>query len=581
MRKTNYSPVLIFLLAASCCFSQQKKKVDSLTNLLQNPGQVCKGNCVTDTVLINTYFRLGKEFQNSNPDTAIYFHTKATTLAKQLLADARLNEQLKNFTLIKKAEAVAMTGWDYHLRTDNETAVNCFEQVLEMLKAFTESEDTILRKKSLKLKASVLSNYGIVYDNKGEYPEAIRYYTAAMEINKAIGFNQGYAVNLGNIGGLYYQQGDYTKSLDAHFKALKISSREPNSHYEAINLGNIGNVYLRLDDYPKALDYYFKALKVYEASGNKVYQTIMLGNIGVVYKQQGNFSKALECYFKALKLTEETGNRQYESANLINIGSVYNTKGDSAAKSGNRDYAVSELYPKALEYYLKSLKINEETGNKQYQVVNSGNIANVYTILKKYSLAEKYLDRSFALATELNSLDDVKQSHQYYSELYEAMNQPAKALHHYKLFIKYRDSLFNEENTKASMQKEMQFNYEKKAAADSVRIAQEKKVMDVQLEKEKTTRFALYGGLALVFVFSVFMYNRFRVTRRQKRIIEEKEKETQKQNEIITQQKLLVEDKQKEILDSIYYARRIQQSLLPTERYITRLLSGKKNSGKS
>ena len=40
-----------------------------------------------------------------------------------------------------------------------------------------------------------------------------------------------------------------------------------------------------------------------------------------------------------------------------------------------------------------------------------------------------------------------------------------------------------------------------------------------------------------------------------------KEKEAQHQKEI-------VEEKQKEILDSIRYAKRIQQSLLPTEKYI-------------
>ena len=42
----------------------------------------------------------------------------------------------------------------------------------------------------------------------------------------------------------------------------------------------------------------------------------------------------------------------------------------------------------------------------------------------------------------------------------------------------------------------------------------------------------------------------------------------QKANEIISHQKLLVEEKQKDILDSIRYAKRIQKSLLPTEKYI-------------
>ncbi|MEW6470221.1 MAG: hypothetical protein AB1458_15000 [Bacteroidota bacterium] len=43
-----------------------------------------------------------------------------------------------------------------------------------------------------------------------------------------------------------------------------------------------------------------------------------------------------------------------------------------------------------------------------------------------------------------------------------------------------------------------------------------------------------------------------------------------KAQETITQQKSMLEEKNKDITDSIRYARRIQQSLLPTEKYIER-----------
>jgi serine phosphatase RsbU (regulator of sigma subunit) len=65
----------------------------------------------------------------------------------------------------------------------------------------------------------------------------------------------------------------------------------------------------------------------------------------------------------------------------------------------------------------------------------------------------------------------------------------------------------------------------------------------------------LIAGLLLVLVFAVFMFNRFKITQKQKHLIEIKEKETQ-------QQKILIEDKQKEIVDSINYAQRIQKALL-------------------
>jgi serine phosphatase RsbU (regulator of sigma subunit) len=132
--------------------------------------------------------------------------------------------------------------------------------------------------------------------------------------------------------------------------------------------------------------------------------------------------------------------------------------------------------------------------------------------------------------------------------------------------------MLNEESIKAGAQKELQFEFDKKTTADSLRVIGEKKVMNAQLAQEKTQRFALYGGLAIVIVFAGFMYNRFKVTSSQKRIIEAKEKETHKQYEIITHQKHLVDEKQKEILDSINYASRIQKALLPNEKYIEKNL---------
>jgi hypothetical protein len=59
------------------------------------------------------------------------------------------------------------------------------------------------------------------------------------------------------------------------------------------------------------------------------------------------------------------------------------------------------------------------------------------------------------------------------------------------------------------------------------------------------------------------MFRRFRISQKQKNIIEE-------QKLLVESQKYIVEEKQKEILDSIRYAKRIQESLLPTETYIDR-----------
>ncbi len=132
------------------------------------------------------------------------------------------------------------------------------------------------------------------------------------------------------------------------------------------------------------------------------------------------------------------------------------------------------------------------------------------------------------------------------------------ALDFYKLSVVYKDSLNSAENRKASVQKEMQYEFDKKQTADSLKVVEERKTTSLKLKHEAYRRNFLYVGLVGVLVFVGFIFNRFRITQKQKQIIEE--------------QKRIVDDKQKEILDSIRYAKRIQQALLPNQKYISKFL---------
>ena len=98
-----------------------------------------------------------------------------------------------------------------------------------------------------------------------------------------------------------------------------------------------------------------------------------------------------------------------------------------------------------------------------------------------------------------------------------------------------------------------------------MKVAEEKKLSAIKLKQERTQKKYLYIGLLTIGLFGIFMYNRFRITKKQKQIIEE-------QKFIVEQQKELVDIKQKEILDSIHYAKRIQKAMFPNKNYINRIL---------
>ena len=121
-----------------------------------------------------------------------------------------------------------------------------------------------------------------------------------------------------------------------------------------------------------------------------------------------------------------------------------------------------------------------------------------------------------------------------------------------------KDTLFNADKNKEITRKEMNYEFEKKEAAQKAEQEKQQAVAEADKKKQQVILYSVLGGLLVVILFAGFIFRALRITRKQKLLIE--------------QQKKIVEDKQKEILDSIHYARRIQNAILPTEKYIDKTL---------
>jgi serine phosphatase RsbU (regulator of sigma subunit) len=112
------------------------------------------------------------------------------------------------------------------------------------------------------------------------------------------------------------------------------------------------------------------------------------------------------------------------------------------------------------------------------------------------------------------------------------------------------------------------FEVEKKETEleGKAKAEQEKMQAIARIEKKKQQFIigAFIAGLTLILIFVFFIVNRLRITSKQKRIIEKQKAIVEKQKQETEHQKLLVEAHQKEIIDSINYAKRLQMAILPT-----------------
>ena len=142
----------------------------------------------------------------------------------------------------------------------------------------------------------------------------------------------------------------------------------------------------------------------------------VLSNIGVVYWYQSNFPKALEYYLKALQIDEELGDKNGMAGRLSNIGIVYNSLED---------------YQKALEYMLKGNEIDQLLGNKQGVASNLGNIGEIYRRLSNYPKALAYDSTSLRMYEELGDKVGIARNLGNIGAVYLDQQSYSRALEYY------------------------------------------------------------------------------------------------------------------------------------------------------
>jgi serine phosphatase RsbU (regulator of sigma subunit) len=266
-------------------------------------------------------------------------------------------------------------------------------------------------------------------------------------------------------------------------------------------------------------------------------------------------------YRKTLFILKSIDEPISEAASLNGIAHIH-------LADGNIDSATYYL-DKSMEI---RLKINDPYGlannylmqmdlclakNNVSDAIDAGNKAMENAIQSKYLLAQRDIaERMY--------------------KIYKSRNEPFKALQMHELYYSLRDSIDKTENQKEIIRREYSYQYEKQRLSDSLRREEDKRIDDErhrsELQQEETRRNSLFVILALVLLFALFIFNRFRVIKKQRDVIRIKEEETARQKAMLAHQNEMLEEKQKEIFDSINYARRLQDAILPPNKLVQILL---------
>jgi len=413
------------------------------------------------------------------------------------------------------------------------------------------ARDLAIKLKFTKGEAKAYNRIGNICMDYGDIPAALKNHEAALKLRQEINDEAGLASSYNDIGNSYYMQGNYLKALESFFASLRLKEKLKDEKALTSVYNNIGNVYYDLGNFKEAIKYQSLSLSLAKKQDNQSGIASAHNNLGIVYYGLHKYRQAIIHNSISLDICKQLEDRAGMARAYSNIAINYDALG---------------AYEESVKNCFYALAIHEEMGDDQGKEMVYNNLAVAYFNLGKYKEAEEYGITSLALSEKLGDLKGIKESHQALYNLYNAQEKYKEALFHYNKFINAKDSLINEENTKRTVRLEMNYVFQKKMVADSLRSADEKKIVAIELKQEKIQRYGLYGGLGLVLLFAVFMVNRFWVSQKQKKIIERQKKEVEHQKELVV-------EKQKEVMDSIYYARRIQNALLASDNLLKQNLN--------
>lgn len=487
----------IALALLPCLASSQV--ADSLAGLLKTARP--------DTTRVNLLNDLAWELKFDDPKTAILHLDSALVLSKKLG--------------FKKGEGNTLNyrGVVADIHGESDVAIDFFQRSMAVREQLGDRKGV----------ASLLNNIANVKENKGDFLGALTGYQQSLKVREELGDTARAVRAHYNIANVLEKLGDYPEALDNVFFYLENTDINEDAEGVANAWNIVGNIRTETDRYPEALEAYQKALDLHKQLGNEWQQASVLTNIAnlndtkaedlmdkdiLVDSVQGFYENAISIYQEALLIRErlEDQSGQAEIFNnlgyvLKNFGSFYEKKGDEAL--AEKTWAQTE------DYFARSLKIREELGEKAGIMEVYNGIADVRRRQKRYPEALDYTQRYYAIAKEINDRKFQQSGLKDFARIYSKMGDFEEAYKYRVQYDELRYSTFTEERLVAEQRREAVYT-DKKKQQEIEKKNREIELQDAKLRSERTFRYSLIGGAALLGLLALTLLRSNRTVKREK-----------------------------------------------------------------
>jgi serine phosphatase RsbU (regulator of sigma subunit) len=401
---------------------------------------------------------------------------------------------------------------------------------------------------------------------------ASEYANKAKILATSIQYQDGEGFALYNLANVAFYQDDYETSLKLFDEAEKIFQSAKNNR----GLGYVectrGEVQTYEGKYSDALTSLFSGMKYFEEAKDKVGIARVDINIGLIHYYQKNYAEALKYFNQALLNADEV--RKGDAS--LYIGKVYVEQDnyaqakkylETANEIGHKNqdnYIISDclyllartdvFYGKktsAEKRFLKALEINEELENFSGISGCCNQLGLLYLGQTKVEDAVKYFRKAYSVSQEKGIKEETKQACLGLSNSFNYQKMYDSAYFYLKQNNRINEELLSEEASK-------------KLATLEASLAAQKREAEVESERKVrafTERVIIFSSIAVFLVMviiSYILYNRNKLKQKANQKLEALNKD-------ILHQRDIIEEKHKEITDSINYAERIQRAMLASK----------------
>lgn len=450
-----------------------------------------------------------------------------------------LRTLLKSNDHNKKVEACSELAWELrHVNID--TSLFYALQAEKWLSSETTS----------KVRSYVYHIIGAVYSVRKEYTSATPWLEKAYEIRKKQGDNLQLVATLSALAFSAQASGDIKRMLQYAMESEQICelTAEHDPHLYIITLDQLANIYSDLRRHEKSIELRKKIITLAEKTKSNSDLCLVYQNYGTYLIGKGEYKEALPYLEKGIHYQELLNEPDELFDAKVNLAIVY-------AETGRKEEA-GKIFREIYEYKKKN-------GSDYDKSTSSNNLAFFYFINEDYNEAIKLFQESLEHAKAAKAPRLAQERYGMLSESFENVKKYEQALKYHKLYLEMKDSLFNEETLKQLNELTEKYGTEKKEKQilELQKNNAESKLKEEEAKRASQRNIIIFGAImAMVLVILIFIYVSFLQKKKANSVLMLKNKQIENQN-------VLLEEKQKEILDSIHYAKRIQQSLMPTEKY--------------